>query len=89
MYGVNIPYGALYYNEVKRREVISISDSLRAITKQCAEAMHDIFKSGMLPEAVKAPHCKNCSIKDICLPEVADCSSVSTYLKGNLYEDTT
>ena len=89
MYGVNIPYGALYYNEVKRREVISISDSLRAITKQCAEAMHDIFKSGMLPEAFKAPHCKNCSIKDICLPEVADCSSVSTYLKGNLYEDTT
>ena len=89
MYGINIPYGALYYNEVKRREVISISDSLRAITKQYAEAMHEIFKSGMLPEAVKAPHCKSCSIKDICLPEVANCSRVSTYLKGNLYEDTT
>ena len=89
MYGINIPYGALYYNEVKHREVVAISDSLRCITRQCAEQMHDIFKSGIIPKPVKANHCRSCSLKDICLPETDNCTQVSTYLNRNLYEDIT
>lgn len=70
MYGINIPYGALYYNEVKHRETISITDTLRRTTRQCAKQMHDIFKNGTMPQAEKAPHCKNCSLKNICLPDI-------------------
>ena len=89
MYGINIPYGALYYDEVKHRETIAISDNLRETTKQCAIQMHDIFKSGKMPPAIKEHHCRNCSLKDICMPEMADCTKVSTYLNKNLYEDIT
>ena len=89
MYGISIPCGALYYDEVRHREVVDISDSLRAITRKCAESMHNDFQRGFLPKAVKMPHCKNCSIKDICLPELTKCSNVSTYLNGSLYEDIT
>ena len=89
MYGVNIPYGALYYNETKHRETIAISDNLRAVTKRCARRMHDIFRSGILPKAEKKNHCKNCSLKDICLPEMDNCRKVVTYLNKNLYEDIT
>ena len=89
MYNINIPYGALYYNEVKHRETITISEALRRTTRQCAEQMHRIFKRGMLPRVEKAPHCKNCSLKNICLPEISACSQVVTYLNGNLYEDIT
>ena len=89
MYGINIPCGALYYNEVKHREVIPISESLRETTCRCAEEMHSVFNSGVIPKAVKANHCKNCSLIDICMPEVENCSQVSTYLNRNLYEDIT
>ena len=87
MYGINIPYGALYYDEVKHRETIAISDGLRRTTQQCAKQMHDIFKSGIMPKPVKASHCRNCSLKDICIPEMSDCTQVKTYLNKNLYED--
>ena len=87
MYGINIPYGALYYDEVKHRETIAISDGLRRTTQQCAKQMHEIFKSGEMPKPVKAPHCRNCSLKDICMPEMSDCTQVKTYLNKNLYED--
>ncbi len=89
MYGIHIPYAALYYDEVKRRETIAISDSLRETTKRCAVQMHEIFKSGKLPPPVKAHHCRNCSLKDICLPETSCCTQVATYLSHNLYEDIT
>lgn len=87
MYDINIPYGALYYDEVKHRETIAISDGLRRTTQQCAKQMHDIFKSGIMPKPVKASHCRNCSLKDICMPEMSDCTQVKTYLNNNLYED--
>ena len=87
MYDINIPYGALYYDEVKHRETIAISDGLRRTTQQCAKQMHDIFKSGIMPKPVKASHCRNCSLKDICIPEMSDCTQVKTYLNKNLYED--
>ena len=87
MYDINIPYGALYYDEVKHRETIAISDGLRRTTQQCAKQMHDIFKSGIMPKPVKASHCRNCSLKDICMPEMSDCTQVKTYLNKNLYED--
>ena len=43
-------YGALYYNEVKRREVVSISDSLRRLTQRCADKMRmtDVVDTGPL-----------------------------------------
>lgn len=89
MYGTNIQYGALYYNEVKHRETIAINDKLRNVTLKCAEQMHEIFKTGKIPSARKEKHCKNCSLRNICMPELADCQKVSTYLKQNLYEDIT
>lgn len=89
MYNISIPYGAIYYNEEKHREIIDISDTLKNITKQCAEVMHKIFKSGILPQAIYAHHCLNCSLKNICLPEINNCMQATTYLKQNLYEDIT
>ncbi len=89
MYGINIPYGALFYNEIKHREIIAISDALRQTTMRCARQMHDIFKGGTMPSAGKTPRCRSCSLKDICMPELNDCIQVKTYLNKLLYEDIT
>ena len=89
MYGINIPHAALYYNEVKHREVISITDSLRQLTQQCADRMHETYKSQQLPPASKQKFCRRCSLQDICMPEVSECARASSYLNRNLYEDIT
>lgn len=89
MYDIHIPYAALYYNEPKRREIITISDNLRELTRQCAQEMHELFKKGTMPKPIKKRHCKNCSLQNICMPEIVDCTKASYYLKQNLYADIT
>lgn len=89
MYQIQLDYGALYYHEVRRRDVIYVNEELRELTKKCADKMHDIFSSMQIPKSVYSPHCKRCSLYDICLPLVCKKSQVSTYLKKYLYEKTT
>lgn len=88
MYGIHIEYGALYYGETRHREVISINQTLREQTIECAREMHRVFQTGIIPKAGKNKHCRNCSLVDICMPDIENCSKVSTYLKKNLYEET-
>lgn len=89
MYQIHLDYGALYYGETRHREVIHMSDALRLLTKKCAMNMHEIYQKGITPQIDKKPHCRSCSLVDICLPEMKHCSKVSLYLKNNLYEETT
>ena len=88
MYGIHIEYAALFYGEVRRREVIHIDEQLRALTFECARKMHDAWSRRYFPKANKKPRCKKCSLVDICLPELEQRPSVSDYLKRNLYEET-
>jgi CRISPR-associated exonuclease Cas4 len=89
MYQIQLDYGALYYHEVRRRDVIHVSEELRELTRKCADKMHEVFSSMQIPKSVYSPHCKRCSLYDICLPLVCNKSQVSIYLKKYLYEETT
>ena len=88
MYGINIEYGALYYGETKHRELIHINEELRSLTVECAEGMHRVFSSGVIPKASKGRHCRSCSLVDICMPNMENCPKVRSYLKKCLYEET-
>lgn len=89
MYHINIDCAALYYGETKHRENIYISESLRNLTRKCTSEMHEIYKRGYSPKAIKKKHCHNCSLINICMPEMNNCQDVGNYLKSNLYEDIT
>jgi CRISPR-associated exonuclease Cas4 len=89
MYGVHIARGALYYGETKHREQVEISEALRKLTEECASEMHRLYANRTTPPAIKKPHCRSCSLVDICLPELSQCTDVEQYLKLNLYEETT
>ena len=88
MYSSNIDQAALFYNETKRREVVTIDSHLRDLTSQCAEQMHHLFDNGITPKAILKPRCKRCSLFDLCMPELSKREIVKTYLKRNLYEET-
>ena len=88
-YNIHINWGAFFYHEIRHRVEVEISDYLRDIVRHCAEDMHNIFKNGQLPAIQYGKHCNHCSLNSLCMPETANQSTVSTYLKRNLYEETT
>lgn len=87
-YDIRVNSGAIFYGETKRRVEVDITDELRSAVRSYAEAMHEIFRSGIVPCAEQRPYCKSCSLKDICMPETANRQSASNYLKRNLYAET-
>lgn len=89
MYHIQICQAALYYHETRHREIITIDNHLRDLTYRCAEAMHKIFETGQTPKAAKIKGCKNCSLIDLCNPELNYRQDATQYLKHNLYEETT
>ena len=89
MHNIQINQAALYYGETKHREIITINTTLRALTYQCADEMHRIFKDGNTPKARKIPGCRSCSLLNLCQPQLSECCQVKHYLKENLYEEIT
>ena len=88
-YGISISYGAFFYAEIRQRVEIEIGEELREIVKECAKRMHEVFSSGCIPSAMQGKHCKKCSLSDVCLPHMSECTKVSYYLNTYLYEETT
>lgn len=88
-YGINIPLGAFFYAEIRQRLEIEINESLRNTVKECARKMHEVLSSGLIPPVKQGKHCKKCSLMDICLPQLSECTKVSYYLNKYLYEETT
>lgn len=91
MYDINIPTAELFYGETHHRKVVAITEELRSNSILTIQNMHQLFQTGRMPKAVRAPHCRNCSLKDICMPQLSTLPSVSSYLQNDLYlyEETT
>lgn len=87
MYNIHIPEAALFYNETRHREVVEMNESLRQLTKELSEAMHQTFESGITPKAEDRRECRSCSLIDICAPELTKRTTVSYYLNKMLDEE--
>ena len=88
-YSIHLHWGAFFYHETRHRQEVEITPYLRDIVRQCARDMHDVFKSGHLPAIQQGKYCQRCSLSDLCMPDTANLPAASTYLKRNLYEETT
>jgi CRISPR-associated exonuclease Cas4 len=85
MYKTKIGKGYLYYGETRHRHEVPFTELLRQLVTNYATRMHELFSKSITPAPVFKPHCKLCSLKDICLPSsLADQSSASEYLKNAL-----
>jgi CRISPR-associated exonuclease Cas4 len=72
MLGVSIPKGAFFYGAPRRRLEVLFTIELRRRTESLAATMHQLFRAGTTPAAQPGPHCRNCSLVDICLPASTD-----------------
>lgn len=79
MLHAEVPVGALFYGETRRRQEVALDAALRALTEDTAERLHRLVSSGVTPAPVREPKCDRCSLLEICMPG-APARSVGSYL---------
>lgn len=72
MLNAQIPRGAFFYGEPRRRLEVLFTPELRNRTESLAATMHRLFCAGLTPAAEPGPHCRRCSLLDVCLPTSTD-----------------
>lgn len=70
MLGTAVPVGALFYGQTRRRVDVALDADLRGRTEQAAARLHTLLAAGRTPPAVCTPRCRNCSLRQFCVPEV-------------------
>lgn len=83
---VEINEAALFYHEIKRRENIIITDDLRNKVKYISEEMHEYYRKRYTPRVKTGKHCTSCSLRHICLPQLLERETVTTYMNRLLKE---
>lgn len=78
----DIPEGALYYGEIRRRERVAFTLALRSQVQELLLQMHELYRRGYTPKVKPTKSCSACSLKDLCLPRLLKSRSVSAYLKS-------
>jgi len=85
MLGVSIERADLFYGKTRRRFIVELDAGIRDKTRQAAVQLHALIRSGKSPPAELAPKCKHCSLRPVCMPELAARStSVRAYLDRSL-----
>ena len=80
----DVPEGALYYGEIRRRIKITFSEDLRSHVTKLLSEMHELFSRGYTPKVKPSKACSACSLKELCLPKLMKNTSVSSYLKESM-----
>ena len=66
----SIPRGAVYHAETKRRRPVEFTSELRALTEKAAAELRQLAGEWKIPRAILKEACSECSLHDICLPEI-------------------
>jgi CRISPR-associated exonuclease Cas4 len=70
--GFDVPTGYVYSVAERRRHPVQIDEVLLAQVKDAAVAVRRLLTDPTLPAARNDSRCRNCSLRDDCLPEITD-----------------
>ena len=87
MFCTQILEGAIFYGDVRRREIVEITEELRQEVRGMFRKMHDYYNRRYTPRVRYSKSCGACSLKDICLPKLGRTASVKTYISQALKEE--
>lgn len=70
MRDTSVEEGAIWYWEVRKRDIVAIDDSLRSITLDVINRAHEILVAGKTPPPTEdKKRCRACSLINLCEPE--------------------
>jgi CRISPR-associated exonuclease Cas4 len=81
MLATDIPEGAMFYGQTKRRLSVTFDCGLREQTRAVALAVHALLQSGVTPAPADDKRCPACSLFEDCLPGKTKGKSASRYLE--------
>lgn len=70
MFGARIERGAIFHAASKRRREIDFDPPLRTLTETTVADLHRMMEAWNVPAAVFKPQCQECSLYEICVPEL-------------------
>jgi CRISPR-associated exonuclease Cas4 len=79
MLGVEVPAGAVFYGQPRRRLDVAFGEKLRKTTEAAALKLHEMIAGGVTPPPCNDKRCRNCSLLDRCLPRAVR-HSVDRYM---------
>jgi CRISPR-associated exonuclease Cas4 len=72
--------GYIFYEEIKRRLTVELTDELRKKTQDLFMEMHRMYQRRHTPKVKRTKACNACSLKDLCLPILNKNRSVREYI---------
>lgn len=85
--GRSVPKGAIYHQQSRRRREVVIDEALRQAVETAARELHYLLAGKKLPPPVgDARRCPECSLRDICQPEIARASAKIMEMNEQLFE---
>ncbi len=82
MFGVAVPEGALFYKASRRRQEVPLTPELRSETLAIISAVRHILSQTQLPPPVADARCPNCSLIDICMPQIPTALAALQTMEG-------
>lgn len=71
MTGQTITQGYVYYAQSHQRQLVEISEQLRQSAIATVQTLQILLQTGKMPPAIYSKKCQGCSLKEQCLPQVA------------------
>jgi len=85
--GQSVPKGAIFHQQSRRRREVVIDDVLRQAVETAAREVRELLTRKQLPPPVDDPRrCPECSLREICQPEIARASARIMEINERLFE---
>lgn len=70
MFQTKIADGAIFHATSKRRREVEFTTELRQLTENAITGLRALLNAGSIPPSVLKPACDECSLYEICLPQL-------------------
>lgn len=85
MFSRPVLWGAIYHATSHRRREVAITEALRRLVVETADAIRAMLASERLPAPVNDGRCRECSLKDLCQPEATAARDRQASLTAQLF----
>lgn len=86
MLGRPVTHGAIFHASSHRRREVEITSALRERVSATTEAIRTMLTSGALPPPVNDTRCKECSLRELCQPQMLTDHAAQRRLLDQLFQ---
>ncbi|WP_324823126.1 CRISPR-associated protein Cas4 [Sinanaerobacter sp. ZZT-01] len=84
MLACTIEKAYLYYDEMKRRQEVLLSEEHRQKIRKISLEMHELYERRYTPKVKMGKGCKACSLENLCMPKLCGKLSAVSYIEGRV-----